>query len=210
MATKEAKLELIRENLAEVLNPEIIDEVLDKGETLRIYWGTAPTGKPHCGYFVPIMKIAQFLQAGCNVKILLADVHAFLDNLKAPIELVEYRAKYYRYCITALLRAVNVPIEKLEFVLGSSYQMSAKYTMDVYRLASLVTEHDAKKAGAEVVKQSQNAPISGLMYPLLQALDEEALDVHAQFGGVDQRKIFALAMEVRTYTAGLKHVVLTD
>jgi len=28
------------------------------------------------------------------------------------------------------------------------------------------------------------------MYPLLQALDEEALDVHAQFGGVDQRKIF--------------------
>ena len=39
MATKEAKLELLRENLAEVLNPEIIDEVLDKGETLRIYWG---------------------------------------------------------------------------------------------------------------------------------------------------------------------------
>lgn len=39
MATKEGKLELLRENLAEVLNPEIIDEVLDKGETLRIYWG---------------------------------------------------------------------------------------------------------------------------------------------------------------------------
>lgn len=70
------------------------------------------------------MKIAQFLQAGCNVKVLLADVHGFLDNLKAPIELVEYRAQYYRHCITALLRALNVPIEKLEFVLGSSYQMS--------------------------------------------------------------------------------------
>lgn len=37
--SKESKLELIRENLAEVLNPEIIDEVLDKEETLRIYWG---------------------------------------------------------------------------------------------------------------------------------------------------------------------------
>jgi len=44
MATKEAKLELIRENLAEVLNPEIIDEVLDKGETLRIYWGRFSPG----------------------------------------------------------------------------------------------------------------------------------------------------------------------
>ena len=37
--SKEQKLELIRENLSEVLNPEIIDEVLNKDETLRIYWG---------------------------------------------------------------------------------------------------------------------------------------------------------------------------
>ena len=37
--SKESKLELIRENLSEVLNPEIIDEVLKKDETLRIYWG---------------------------------------------------------------------------------------------------------------------------------------------------------------------------
>lgn len=37
--SKESKLELIRENLAEVLNPEIINEVLNKDETLRIYWG---------------------------------------------------------------------------------------------------------------------------------------------------------------------------
>lgn len=193
--SKDEKLALIRENLQEVLNPEIIEEVLDKGETLRIYFGTATTGKPHCGYFVPAMKIAQFLQAGCHVKILLADIHGFLDNLKAPIELVEYRAKYYRYCITSLLKAVNVPIDKLEFILGSSYQLSSKYVMDVYRLASLVSTHDAKKSGADVVKQSDNPPLSGLIYPLLQALDEEALDVHAQFGGVDQRKIFALAID---------------
>lgn len=36
---KEKQLALIRENLAEVLNPEIIEDVLNKGETLRIYWG---------------------------------------------------------------------------------------------------------------------------------------------------------------------------
>jgi len=47
------------------------------------------------------------------------------------------------------------------------------------------------------VKQVDNPTLSGLIYPLLQALDEEALDVHAQFGGVDQRKIFTLATEVR-------------
>lgn len=68
--------------------------------------------------------------------------------------------------------------------------------MDVLRLASITSEHDAKKAGAEVVKQTENAPLSGLIYPLMQALDEQYLDVDVQFGGLDQRKIFALAKEV--------------
>ncbi len=37
--------------------------------------------------------------------------------------------------------------------------------------------------------------LSGLLYPLLQALDEHYLKVDGQFGGVDQRKIFILAEE---------------
>ncbi|KAF2687888.1 Nucleotidylyl transferase [Lentithecium fluviatile CBS 122367] len=194
--SEEERKSLIKVNLKEVLNPEIMDAVLAKGEHLKIYWGTATTGRPHCGYFVPVLKIAQFLRAGCHVKILLADIHGFLDNLKAPIELVKFRAEYYRFVITALLKAVNVPINKLEFVLGSDFELKPDYMMDVLRLASITSEHDAKKAGAEVVKQTENAPLSGLLYPLMQALDEQYLDVDVQFGGVDQRKIFALAKEV--------------
>jgi tyrosyl-tRNA synthetase len=127
--------------------------------------------------------------------VLLADIHGFLDNLKAPIELVEQRAEYYRHIIGAMLRAVGVPTEKLKFVLGSSYQKSANYAMDLYKMASVVSEHDAKRAGAEVVKQTDNAPLSGLLYPLLQVLDEQYLDVDAQFGGVDQRKLFIAAKD---------------
>lgn len=51
-----------------------------------------------------------------------------------------------------MLEAVGVSIEKLKIVLGSSYQKSPEYIMDVFKLASLTSEHDAKKAGAEVVK----------------------------------------------------------
>lgn len=70
---------------------------------------------------------------------------------------------------------------------------SRQYTLDVYRLSSIVTEHDAKKAGAEVVKQVVNPLLSGLLYPGLQALDEQYLKVDAQFGGIDQRKIFTFS-----------------
>ena len=142
-----------------------------------------------------MLKVAHFLKAGCTIKVLLADIHGFLDNLKAPIELVKFRAEYYRHLITSLLKAVGVSTDRLEFVLGSSYQLTPEYTMDLFRLSSIVTEHDAKKAGAEVVKQVDNATLSGLIYPLMQSLDEQYLGVDAQFGGVDQRKIFTLAAE---------------
>jgi tyrosyl-tRNA synthetase len=81
------------------------------------------------------------------------------------------------------------------FVQGTDFQLSREYTLDVYRLSSLVSQRNAQKAGADVVKQAAAPPLGGLLYPLLQALDEEYLKVDAQFGGVDQRKIFNLASE---------------
>lgn len=138
-------------------------------------------------------KIADFLKAGCEVTILFADLHAYLDNMKAPWELLKLRTQYYEQVIKAVLESIGVPIEKLKFVRGTDYQLSKEYTLDVYRLTSLVTEHDAKKAGAEVVKQVDHPLISGLLYPGLQALDEEHLKVDAQFGGIDQRKIFTFS-----------------
>jgi tyrosyl-tRNA synthetase len=113
--------------------------------------------------------------------------------MKAPLEQVKHCVDYYRFVIQALLRAIDVPIDKLKFVVGSDYQLQSDYTMDVFRLCALCTEHDARKAGAEVVKQAANPFLSGLLYPGLQALDEQYLDVDVQFGGLDQRKIFFFA-----------------
>ncbi|XP_026202630.1 tyrosine--tRNA ligase, cytoplasmic [Anabas testudineus] len=186
------KYNLITRNLQEVLGEEKLKQVLQERE-LKVYWGTATTGKPHVAYFVPMSKIADFLKAGCEVTILFADLHAYLDNMKAPWELLELRVKYYEQVIKAMLESIGVPLDRLKFVKGTDYQLSREYTLDVYRLSSMVTEHDAKKAGAEVVKQVEHPLLSGLLYPGLQALDEEYLKVDAQFGGVDQRKIFTLA-----------------
>ncbi|KAA1103224.1 hypothetical protein PGT21_010329 [Puccinia graminis f. sp. tritici] len=121
------------------------------------------------------------------------DVHAFLDNLKAPLELINQRVSYYSHILRAVFTSIGVPIDRLEFITGSSYQYSTPYNKDCLKLASLVSERDARKAGSEVVKESDAPPLSGLLYPLLQALDEEYLKVDFQFGGIDQRKIFTFA-----------------
>ncbi|SAM08842.1 hypothetical protein [Absidia glauca] len=190
--TPDEKYQLITRNLQEVLGADKIKGILAERD-LKLYWGTASTSSPHLGYFVPMTKIADFLAAGVEVTILLADIHAFLDNLKAPIELVKSRAIYYEHMIKAVLTSIGVPLDKLKFVLGSDFELSKEYTMDNFKLCSLVTEHDAKKAGAEVVKQVESPLLSGLLYPGMQALDEEYLGVDVQFGGVDQRKIFVMA-----------------
>ncbi|KAG8451622.1 hypothetical protein GDO86_003713 [Hymenochirus boettgeri] len=190
--TPEAKAQLITRNLQEVLGEDKMMDIL-KEKHLRIYWGTATTGKPHVAYFVPMSKIADFLKAGCEVTILFADLHAYLDNMKAPWDLLELRTRYYEQVIQAMLQSIGVPLERLRFIRGTEFQLSKEYTLDVYKLSSVVTQHDAKKAGAEVVKQVEHPLLSGLLYPGLQALDEEYLKVDAQFGGVDQRKIFTFA-----------------
>ncbi|KAG1084333.1 hypothetical protein G6F42_021829 [Rhizopus arrhizus] len=184
--TPEQKYDLITRNLQEVLGADEMKKILAERD-LKMYWGTAPTGRPHIGYFVPMTKIADFLSAGVEMTVLLADLHAFLDNMKAPLELVQHRVKYYEQMIKTVLTSLGVPIEKLKFVIGSSYELSKEYTMDNFRLCALVTEHDAKRAGAEVVKQVASPLLSGLLYPGMQALDEEYLKVDAQFGGVDQQ-----------------------
>lgn len=188
------KVELITRNLEEVVGSEELEKIVSE-RNIRVYWGTAPTGRPHIGYFVPMMKIADFLNAGCEVTVLFADLHAYLDNMKAPWHLLEKRTKYYEEIIKKLLEIIGVDLAALKFVKGTDMQLSREYTLDMYRLSSLASVHDAKKAGAEVVKQIENPKLGGLLYPILQALDEEYLNVDAQFGGVDQRKIFMFARE---------------
>jgi tyrosyl-tRNA synthetase len=187
------KYHLITRRLQEVLGGDLIKAILAEGRSPKAYWGTATTGRPHIGYFVPLTKIADFLRAGVEVKILLADLHAFLDNLKAPLALVAHRTKYYEFVLRAIFTSLGIPTSKLIFVQGSDYQLSREYNLDNYKLCTIVTEHDAKKAGSEVVKQVDSPLLSGLIYPGLQALDEQYLGVDFQFGGADQRKIFTYA-----------------
>lgn len=64
--TSEQKKELVVRNLQEHLGDDKLTAIL-KERDLKIYWGTATTGKPHVAYFVPMSKIADFLRAGCEV-----------------------------------------------------------------------------------------------------------------------------------------------
>lgn len=211
------RLNLIKRNTAEIIGEEDLKNLLEennnkesaahksKGRMQRfkeflgkkskpvVYWGTATTGRPHVGYFFPMLKIADFLKAGFEVKVLLADLHAALDNV--PWHILEKRYKYYAKVIPMMIQSMGINIKDLKIVKGSDFQLKPEYMFDVLRMSSFVSVHDSNKAASEVVKMGDNPKMSGLIYPLMQAIDEQYLGVDIQLGGTDQRKIMVLARE---------------
>lgn len=187
------RLRLIKRNTEEIIGEEELKELLREKKKPVVYWGTAPTGKPHIGYFFPMLKVADLLKSGFKVKILLADLHAAMDNTPWPV--LEKRYEYYKATIPLIIKSIGVDVKELEFVKGSDFQLEHEYTYDVLKMSSFVSVHDAMKAASEVVKMGDNPKLSGLIYPIMQALDEQYLDADCQLGGTDQRKIMVLARE---------------
>jgi tyrosyl-tRNA synthetase len=194
-----SRFDLITKDLAEVLGTKELLEQLETNDKFTIYWGTSPTGKPHIGYLVPLIKLAHFVKANCRVIVLFADLHAYLDALKTSWDLLKFRTEYYEIIIKKLLQILGVDTAHVFFVKGTDFQLTPRYSLDVYKMLSKVSLRDAQRAGTEVVKQCDDPSrqlMSSLIYPCLQALDEEYLNVDAQFGGIDQRKIFTMSQEV--------------
>ncbi len=204
----EEKLNLIKRNTEEILTEEELAELLKNKAEPVVYLGYAPTGRPHIGYMIPAMKIKDFVNAGLKVKILLADLHAYLDNTKSPVELLDKRVEFYKTELIALYKSIGADVSKIEFIKGSDYQLSREYSLDLYRLAAQVSAERAKHAAAEVVKFGDAPKLGGFLYPLMQTLDEEHLGVDIQYGGADQRKILGFAREAHPKIGQQKRVAI--
>jgi tyrosyl-tRNA synthetase len=190
----EERYRLVARNTAEVVTEEELRTLLDEDPT--IYIGYAPTGEMHIGHFTTIRKLADFLRVGLDIKVLIADLHAHLDDEKSPFPLLDARSAYYREAITGMVEAAGASPEEIEFVQGREVELSAEYSLDLLRMAADTTVSRVGRAGSEVVRQSENPKLGSLVYPLLQSLDVAALDADIAYGGIDQRGIYMLSREV--------------
>ena len=130
---------------------------------------------------------ATIYNVGSKLRRRLIDLYAFLVNFKHDLELVAWRTKYYRFMVAAVLELLGIPSEKVHFVDGSSYELTKQFSLDNYRLCTIVDEQDARDTGDEYRHSTRP---SVLLCPGLPALAEEYLDADFQFGGEDQVSIF--------------------
>lgn len=187
------RFNLIKRNTQEIVTEEELLSLLKEKKQPGVYLGTAITGRPHIGYFVWVLKMSDFLRAGFKVKVLLADLHGALDN--CPWDVLEKRYAYYAAVIPLMFTALGADVKNIELIKGSSFQLNKEYMLDLLKMATFTSVHDAQKSASEVVKFGDNPKLSGLIYPLMQSLDEQYLRVDIQYGGIDQRKILMFARE---------------
>jgi tyrosyl-tRNA synthetase len=184
------KLALITRNTEEVVTKEELEALVSSDKQCSAYVGYEPSGKIHMGHVLTVNKLLDLQQAGFKITVLLADVHAYL-NEKGTMDEVRKIADYNKRCFIAL----GLDGKKTKFVLGSSYQLDQKYMMDVLKLARSTTLNRARRSMDEVSRDAENPKVSQVIYPIMQALDIAHLGVEVAVGGIDQRKIHMLARE---------------
>jgi tyrosyl-tRNA synthetase len=178
--------------LAEILTEEELLNLLETNDHPTSYFGIATSGPLHIGYLKPINKQLDLIKAGFNHKVLIADIHAYLDDMKCPWELLEARAKYYKKS----LEISGLSPNKVEYIKGSNFQMSKKYTSKLFRAVSMVTFNRALRAASETCRITENPHVSELLYPIMQIIDQIFLEVDLSYGGLDQRHVYALGREL--------------
>lgn len=174
-------------NTVEVVTEEELRGLLAKSGR-KVYAGYEPSGEIHLGHLVTINKLIDLRDAGFEVIVLLADLHAFL-NRKGTMEDVARLAAYNKKCFEGL------GLTNVTYVLGSDIQLSREYQLLVHELAQQITLNRATRSMDEVGRQMDNPTVSQMVYPIMQMADIAILGVDAAVGGIDQRKIHMLARE---------------
>jgi len=183
----EKRIELIKKNAVEIVTEEELRDILAKKKKPVVYCGYEPSGPMHLGHFVTITKLMDFAKAGFKVKVLLADVHAFLNRKGSEAD-IKREVENWRKTVKAIGLDAEV-------VLGSSFQFEKNYVLDLMRLSQGSTINRGLRSMQEIARDIENATISQLLYPLMQVLDIKYLGADVAQGGIEQRKVHMIGKD---------------
>ncbi|WP_440951459.1 tyrosine--tRNA ligase [Methanococcoides sp. FTZ1] len=183
-------IDLIKRNVQEVVTEEELEALLNEKEHPTAYVGYEPSGKIHLGHVLTVNKLLDLQNAGFGITVLLADLHAYM-NQKGTMEEVREVADYNKRCFIAL----GLDPEKTRFVYGTDFQLDPEYMLNVLRLTCSASLSRARRSMNEVGRKMDDPKVSQMVYPMMQAVDIAMLGVDVAVGGIDQRKIHMLARE---------------
>jgi len=190
----ETKIDLIKKPpTEEILVEEELRELLQTNEHPGHYQGFEISGLLHLGnLIVSGFKINDFLKAGINCQIFLADWHSFINNKFAgDWDKILSASKYYEEAFKFFCPGAKI-------VLGSDlYHNNDDYWRNLLRFAKHMTLHRTLRCMTIMGRcESDKLDLSQYFYASMQAVDVKEIGAEMPHGGMDQRKAHVLAREI--------------
>ena len=189
------KINLIsRPPIEEVVTKEELLELLKTNSNPKHYIGIEISGFLHLGSLISTgFKINDFIQAGVNCTVFLADWHTLLnDKMGGSFENIRKVSKYYEDAFKLVCPGVNI-------VLGTDlYDSKKEYWSELVQIAKHMSLARTMRT-LTIMGRSENdekIDLAKLLYPAMQAADIHSLDLDIVHAGMDQRKIHMLVKDV--------------
>ena len=188
------KIDIIKsEPTEEIVTIDDLKHILETNNKPKHYIGLEISGIPHIGHlFVGGKKINDLDMVGVKTNILLADWHSVANKkLGGDWDKIKELSKFYNDLFKAFCPNANI-------VLGSDlYEKNDEYWKNLISTSTQVT---IARATRTLIIQGRNEKdtlyVSQYIYPIMQAIDIEALDVEIPHAGMDQRRVHMLAKEI--------------
>jgi tyrosyl-tRNA synthetase len=189
------KVDLIeRPPTEEVVTHEELIELFKTNSSPKHYIGLEISGFLHLGSLISTgFKINDFVKAGVNCTIFLADWHTMInDKLGGDWDTITKVSKYYADAFKLVCPDANI-------VLGSDLYDSRK---EYWKEFMKFTKHMSLKRTMRTLtimgrsEDESKIDLAKLLYPPMQAVDIHSLDLDIVHAGMDQRKIHMLVREI--------------
>ncbi|MFH1561126.1 MAG: tyrosine--tRNA ligase [Patescibacteria group bacterium] len=195
------KINLIIRNCEEVLIKEDLEALITSGTPLRHYIGFEISGKVHLGTGLMSMgKIADFLTAGVDCTIFLADFHSYLNNkLGGDWNNIRLATEeYFKEGLIASLKCFGVDDNQVKFVTGKELYTDNLVHWETFMEAGKHITLSRNLRSISIMGKSQGTDVdmATLFYPPLQVADIFTLGVNLAHAGIDQRKAHVIARQV--------------
>ncbi len=199
-AAQDRRFDLITRNTAEVLTPGDLSRLLAAGQPIKHYIGFEISGKMHLGTGLICMgKVKDFLDAGVECTIFLADWHTWInDKLGGDREVIKgVAAEYFKEGFKASIRCWGGDPSKLQFLLGTDlYEGNDDYWATVIDVSKNTTLSRMQRSITILGRQEgESVDFAKLIYPPMQVADIFIQGVQLAHAGMDQRKAHVIARD---------------
>lgn len=179
--------------VSQIRNPKHLNFTLSEKDVndVNILWGVAPTGPIHIGYLIPLNKLLDFKSLGFKLKLIIADLHAYLDDKKSSLDTLEVRTEYYRQCFGAL------GLKDIKYIYGiKDIHLNREYLEELFILSTESKIDEIWKSFLTTLRIKDFPTVSAFIYTLMQILDIRYLNVDLVLVGNDELPIYDYGMNL--------------